>query len=98
MNFFKIDKPWMGLLLGIIFPLLGYVFFKQLSDVLRGWVLPSYSGFSFKFIMVMSVCCNLLPFAVARKQRRDHQMQGIVGVTLALALGYFAFMIWKGLA
>jgi hypothetical protein len=49
-------------------------------------------------MVVIGVCCNLLPFAVARKQRRDYQMQGIVGVTLALALCYFAYMIWKGWA
>ena len=98
MNFFKLDKAWMGAILAIVFPLLGYLFLSQLSDVLRGWVLPSYAGFSFKFMVVISVCCNLLPFAVARKQRRDYQMQGIVGVTLALALCYFAYMIWKGWA
>ncbi len=96
MNFFKIDKAWMGAILAIIFPLLGYVFFTQLSDFLRGRILPSYAGFSFRFILVMSVCCNLLPFAVARRQRRDYQMQGIVGITLMLALSFICYVIWKG--
>ena len=95
MNFLKIDKAWVGFLMGLVFPALGFLFLNLLSDFLKGKVLPSYAGFSLKFLIVMSVCCNLLPFAVARKQRLDHQMQGIVGATLFLAMLYFVWMIYK---
>jgi hypothetical protein len=38
--------------------------------------------------------CNLLPFAVAQKNRLDYQLQGIVGATLMLAVLFMVFIIW----
>lgn len=86
MEFFKKDKAWFGFLLGILFPVLGFVFFTELNEFVKGRWLPSYSGFSTKFIFIMSVMSNLLPFSVARKNRLDYQLQGIVGATMLLAI------------
>jgi hypothetical protein len=94
MNFFKQDKGWFGFMLGIGFPALGFVFFTELNNFIKGRWLPSNAGFSLRFIIVVSVMCNLLPFAVAQKNRLDYQLQGIVGATLMCAILFMAYVIW----
>jgi hypothetical protein len=93
MDFFKIDKAWFGFLLGILFPALGFLFFTEFNEFIKGRWLPSYSGFSARFIFIISVMCSLLPFSVARKQRLDYQLQGIVGATMLLAILFMMVII-----
>jgi hypothetical protein len=93
MEFFKKDKAWFGFLLGLLFPILGFVFFTEFNAFIKGRWLPSYSGFSPRFIFIMSVMCSLLPFSVARKHRLDYQLQGIVGATMLLAILFMMVII-----
>ncbi|MFM2225596.1 MAG: hypothetical protein RJA07_1798 [Bacteroidota bacterium] len=93
MEFFKKDKAWFGFLLGLLFPILGFIFFTEFNEFIKGRWLPSYSGFSVRLIFIVSVMCNLLPFSVARKNRLDFQMQGIVGATLLCGILFMAYML-----
>ncbi|MEN9522361.1 MAG: hypothetical protein RL065_738 [Bacteroidota bacterium] len=93
MEFFRKDKAWFGFLLGILFPVLGFVFFTEFNEFIKGRWLPSYSGFSARFIFIMSVMSNLLPFSVARKHKLDYQLQGIVGATMLLAILFMMVII-----
>ena len=98
MNWLKIDKAWTGVVLSIIFSAGGIYFFTELNQM--PWFLKfafRYGGhFSHSLVFILGVCCNLIPFSIAQKQKRHYQMQGIVGIVMVLALGYFAFMIWNG--
>ena len=98
MNWLKIDKAWTGVILSLIFSFCGVYFFYELNQM--HWFLKftfrNGGHFSYSLVFIVGVCCNLIPFSIAQKQKRYYQMQGIVGVVMVIALGYFAFMIWNG--
>lgn len=90
----KKDTAWFGFLFGLIVPLFGLLFFHELNELLIKYVFKSGSGFTLKFILILAVCANLLPFTVARRQCLDHQMQGIVGATMLYSMCVFVYMIY----
>ncbi len=59
---------------------------NELNQLLVKYLFKEGSGFSHKFILILAVGCNFLPFTVARLQRIDYQLQGIVGATLLYSL------------
>ncbi|MEX0813759.1 MAG: hypothetical protein WD048_16190 [Chitinophagales bacterium] len=43
-------------------------------------------GFSDKFIAILAVCCNLIPFNVFKKAGKDHALQGVLTATFVLVI------------
>lgn len=43
-------------------------------------------GFSNKFIAILAVCSNIIPFNVFKKARKDHTMQGVLTSTFILVI------------
>ncbi len=94
MEFLKTDKAWFGFLFAAIVPLIGYVFFYELNEYARTHTIMFYGGlFSKKFIYILAIFCNILPFLVAKRQRLDHQMQGIVGATLVYSILLLMYIV-----
>jgi hypothetical protein len=89
----KIDKAWVGFLIGILLPLIGYVFVSLLNELLVKYVFIYGSGFSKKFTYILSVMVNMLPFLIAKRQRFDYQLQGIVGATLLWSLAVLFYIV-----
>ncbi|MCX8479566.1 MAG: hypothetical protein RIQ62_1965 [Bacteroidota bacterium] len=93
MDFLRTDKAWFGFIFGLIVPPLGLVFFMELNEYLRGHVFNG-GQLSYKFIYIMSIACNMLPFLVAKRHRLDHQMQGLVAATMLYSMALMGYIYW----
>jgi amino acid permease len=85
-----------GLALGAIVPVLGYVavefIFNFLTD--QGYIDPvssSTSGRRFRTIALIALCSILIPFNYAKNHKYDQMMRGI----MIPAFIYVAAWIWK---
>jgi hypothetical protein len=94
MDFLKTDKPWFGFVFALIVPVIGFVLLSEINDYIKLHSITFYGGFfTKKFIYILSVFFNILPFLVAKRQRLDHQLQGIVGATLLLAMAVLIYFL-----
>jgi hypothetical protein len=83
-----------GLLVGLLLPVAGWVFFNALFDLLEMKNLASSEGFSQNFrertLAIVAIALNLMPLNFYRRIRADQAMRGVV-----LATGLMA-LIWLG--
>ena len=97
------DKVWVGLLFGLVFPILLFVLIYEINQFMAGvdfsWVESVFGinprfiaefqaggGFSNKFIAILAVCGNLIPFNVFKKAAKDHALQGVLTATFILVI------------
>ena len=90
------DSIFTGLVIGAIIPVLGYIVVEFLFNLLSQFGLMDYvsgSGTSrrTRTLALIGICCNLIPFNYARKQKWDNTMRGIVFPTLI----YVAFWLYQ---
>ena len=90
------DSFVFGLLLGAVVPVFGYIIIDFIFNSLVGYGLMaevtfSTSGRRMRLILLLSICMCLIPFNVAKNQRWDNTMRGIVFPTLV----YVAAWIYK---
>ncbi len=83
----KQDKVWVGLLTGVVFPLIFFVIFHELNSVLTGRNMLSGDGVSLKFICIVTVITNVIPAGQYLKSKRDNALKGIVTVTMLYGFG-----------
>jgi hypothetical protein len=91
---FRKNVLWTGLLLGLLLPLGGWVFFNALFDLLEMKNWASSEGFSQNFrertLAIVAIALNLLPLNFYRRIRAEQAMRGVVLATGAMAL------VWLG--
>lgn len=85
-----------GFVLGCIVPVLGFVLVEFLfqTGTDAGWidaVTQETAGRRLRTTALIAICCNLIPFQIAKKERWDETMRGIVFPTLIYVIGW----IWK---
>jgi len=85
-----------GLVVGALVPVLGYILVEFIFGLLTQAGLMEYvsgSGVSrrMRTLALLGICCNLIPLNIARKQKWDNTMRGIVFPTLL----YVGFWIWQ---
>lgn len=90
------DSVFTGLILGAIFPVLGYIAIEFIFGLLTQMELMEYvsgGGISqrTRTLALLGICCNLIPFNVSRRNKWDNTMRGIVFPTLI----YVGFWVWK---
>jgi hypothetical protein len=90
------DSIFTGIILGILAPVIGYLVIEQLFNVLIHFglmdgVSGNAVGRRLRTISLLAICCNLVPFNYAKKNRFDNTMRGIVFPTIL----YVAFWIYK---
>lgn len=90
------DSIPIGLLLGAVFPVLGYVGMEYIIGILvENGSIAGLSGNSYdrrmRTILLIAICCNLIPFTVAQKQRWDQTMRGITFPTMI----YVAYWLYR---
>ena len=83
----------MGLLLGAIVPVVGFILFEGVFNGLEqvGLVEEATSssmGRRQRTIALLAICCNLLPFNFAKKRKLDNIMRGIIFPTLFYVAGW----------
>lgn len=90
------DSVFTGLIVGAIFPVLGYFAVEFIFSLLTQMNLMEYvsgGGVSrrMRTLSLLGICCNLIPFQIGRKNKWDNTMRGIVFPTLLYVGGW----IWK---
>jgi hypothetical protein len=92
------NELWAGLLLGALFPAIGFLLFYNLFNLLEIKGLASSNGFSPDFRMrtlaVVAIALNLIPMNIFRRRRWETAMRGVVVATGVLA---FAWLIVFGI-
>lgn len=81
------DAIWVGLLIGLAIPFVGYALLLTLYEQFELWGWVSQSGFPANFrkrtLMVIALCLNIFPLNFFNKRRFTQSMRGIVIPTAA---------------
>ncbi|QQS29069.1 MAG: hypothetical protein IPM47_19885 [Sphingobacteriales bacterium] len=82
------NDTWMnGIIAGISAPILMFAILKGIEWLLIKFYMPdTWSGFTLRFMLIVSLLANILPAKVFERQERDYSMRGTIGVTILLAL------------
>ncbi len=89
------DSVLAGFVLGAIVPVLGYIviefIFNSLTQMgVMAEVTASTAERRMRTLSLLAICCNLIPFQIAKSKRWDDQMRGIVFPTLV----YVGFWVY----
>jgi hypothetical protein len=83
------NEIWVGLLFGLLLPLLGFVLLYQVFGLLEARGAVSGAGFSDNFrertLAIVAIALNLLPLRLFRRRRWELAMRGVVIATSVLA-------------
>jgi hypothetical protein len=90
------DSFLMGIVLGCIVPVLGFVAIEGLFDLLTNTglmteVTPLGTTKRMRTLALMALCCNLIPFHIAKKNYWEDTMRGMILPTLI----YAGFWVYK---
>lgn len=90
------DSILTGFLLGAITPVFGYLIISGLFDVLTQFglmeeVSMSTAGRRYRTMLLLSICTSLIPFQLAKRNRWDNTLRGIVFPTIV----YVGFWVYK---
>ena len=82
-----------GLLLGAVTPVIGFLFFEGIFDALEYFGLIEEATSSSlsrreRTIALLAICSNLIPFNYCKKRKWDNALRGIVFPTLIYVAGW----------
>lgn len=93
-----IDKNsvWTGLLLGAVTPVAGFIIvefiFNLLTDMgVMAEVTAGAGSRRYRTMLLIAICCSLIPFNIAKNRKWDQTLRGIVFPTLV----YVAAWLYK---
>ena len=79
---FDKNNIWIGLLIGLLIPFLGYALLLVLYEQLEAAGLSTTTGFSDSFrertLAVIAICLNIIPVNIFRKRRLTDSMRGVI--------------------
>ncbi len=89
---FDRNTIWIGLLLGLALPFVGYAVLLTLFEQLEQLGLVSQKGFSANFrvrtLTVIAICFNVIPFNYYQRKRYIQSMRGLVFPTVIYAVAW----------
>ncbi len=92
---FNRNAIWLGLLLGLAIPFVGYALLLTLFEQLDAAGLLSSKGFSANFrqrtLTIVALCLNVIPFNYFYKRRHLDSMRGIAVVTVLYAVAWVIY-------
>jgi hypothetical protein len=87
MDRLKIDKDWLGLVIGILVPV-GLFGIAMAIKAFTGKMIST------PFLMIICVGANFLPFNFYSKKGMQKTARGIVLVTIAMAFAFFYYKLY----
>lgn len=96
MNENQYDTVIVGLAVGAVVPILGFIVTETIFGILVDMNLMSEGGTGiyskrYRTMALIALCFNLIPFNIAKRNRWDNLMRGIVFPTLL----YVGFWLYK---
>lgn len=89
------NKLWIGLLIGLLLPFVGYALLLTVYDQLDAMGWTSSIGFSANFrvrtLGVIAICLNLIPLNIFQRRRFGETMRGIALMTVLYAIGWVLY-------
>ncbi len=81
------DSIFTGIILGILVPVVGYVIIEQIFAVLMSMgLMEQVSGEAvgrrLRTLSLLAICVNLIPFNIAKRNRWDQTLRGVVFPTI----------------
>ena len=87
-----------GLLIGLAVPFVAYATLQMVAEQLFAWeILPDANTFRVRTLLMLGICCNLLPMRFFRLRKLDASMRGVV-IATTLCAAVWIFYFWKELA
>ncbi|MEZ5044932.1 MAG: hypothetical protein R2828_33850 [Saprospiraceae bacterium] len=85
---FHRNEIWVGLLLGLLLPFIGYAILLMFFEQIEKLDIGSASGFSFGFrqrtVAIIAICLNIFPINVYQKKRMTQTIRGMIIATFIL--------------
>ena len=89
------NTVWAGLIIGLLLPVLGFIFLYQIFNFLEIKDAASSSGFSPLFrertLSILAIALNLLPLNLFRTRRREDAMRGVVIASVILVAAWIFY-------
>lgn len=89
------NNLWLGLVIGLLLPFVGYALLLTLFEQLEAWGLLSSTGFSPTFrqrtLTIVALCLNIFPFNAFARRRGTNTMRGIAIATVLYAVGWVVY-------
>ena len=87
------NEIWLGIVLGIIIPFVGYALLITLYDNLDGMGWANNKNLSEDFrtrtLGLLAISLNLIPFAIYNKKRFTNTMRGLIFPTMLYVIIWF---------
>lgn len=81
-----------GIIIGIVLPVLGFIFFTQLYQFLESNNAATEDGLTFGFrertVALLAICLNLIPFIIFNRKFYIQGMRGIIFPTVLMAIAW----------
>lgn len=92
---FNQNKLWIGLVIGLVVPFVGYALLLTIYDQLDAMGATSSIGFSDNFrqrtLGVIAICLNLIPLNIFQRKRFGESVRGMAIVTVLYAVGWVIY-------
>ncbi len=89
------NKFWLGGLIGLIVPFVGYALLLTIYDQLDNLGWTSSVGFSQNFrvrtLAVIAICLNLIPLNIFQRRRFQELVRGIAVATVLYAVAWAVY-------
>lgn len=87
------DSFLLGFAVALLFPVMMYGILLAVYDALEALLIASDAGFKPDFrartLMLIAICCNLIPLHLYQRWGRDNTMRGMILPTLAFVIYWF---------
>lgn len=81
-----------GVILALVVPIIGFIIWMLINLILASTDVTDKNGdvfqFSYKTMVLVAVCCNLIPFHLSKNKRWDNMLRGVGLVTISLMFGW----------
>ena len=91
MSFLNKNSLGLGLISGILMPLLGYGLLQGLFLLLSNLINSGYGNWSLRTITLLAICFNLIPFNYHKNRKNEQSMRGVIVPTVILAIIWAIF-------
>ncbi|MBP7184436.1 MAG: hypothetical protein KBA06_02930 [Saprospiraceae bacterium] len=91
--FYNKNNFWIGLVIGLAIPVIGYALLLTIFEFLESSGFADSKGLSFNFrvrtLALIGICFNLIPFHLYKNAKYDNSMRGIAVATVIYAMIWF---------